>query len=88
MPISAFAVISFAAGDLRNPQRDLPRAMYLALGATTLLYVAIAIGVLGTLTVDEVIRFGPRAIAEAARPTLGEAGYAAMAIAALLATAS
>jgi amino acid transporter len=83
-----FAVISFAAGDLRNPQRDLPRAMYLALGATTLLYVAIAIGVFGTLTVDEVIRFGPRAIAEAARPTLGEAGYAAMAIAALLATAS
>jgi amino acid transporter len=83
-----FAVISFAAGDLRDPQRNLPRAMYLALGATTLLYVAIAIGVFGTLTVDEVIHYGPRAIAEAARPTLGEAGYAAMAVAALLATAS
>jgi amino acid transporter len=83
-----FAVISFAAGDLANPRRNLPRAMYIALGATTVLYVAVALGVFGTLTVDEVIQYGPRAIAEAARPTLGDAGYAAMAIAALLATAS
>src|SRR5689334_24292895 len=32
-----FAVISFAAGDLRDPARDLPRAMYVSLGSTTLL---------------------------------------------------
>jgi amino acid transporter len=83
-----FAVISFAAGDLRNPERDLPRAMYLSLGATTVLYVAIAIGVFGTLTVEEVIKYGPTAIAEAARPTLGDAGFTAMSIAALLATSS
>jgi amino acid transporter len=83
-----FAVISFAAGDLRRPKRDLPRAMYWALGLTALLYVAIAISVFGTLTVAQVIEFGPRAIAEAARPTLGDAGFAMMAIAALLATSS
>jgi amino acid transporter len=83
-----FAVISFAGGDLAHPRRDLPRAMYLALGVTTLLYVAIAVGVFGTLTVDQVIEFGPRAIAEAVRPTLGDAGFAAMVVAALLATSS
>jgi amino acid transporter len=83
-----FAVISFAAGDLRQPKRNLPRAMYIALGVTTLLYVAISVGVFGTLTVPEVIEYGPRAIAEAARPSLGDAGFAAMAIAALLATSS
>jgi amino acid transporter len=83
-----FAVISFAAGDLRRPERDLPRAMYLALGATTLLYIAISVGVFGTLTVEEVVDYGPRAIAEAARPSLGDAGFAAMAVAALLATSS
>jgi amino acid transporter len=83
-----FAVISFAAGDLRRPHRDLPRAMYLALGSTTVLYVAIALGVFGTLTVAEVVHYGPTAIAEAARPTLGDAGFAMMAIAALLATSS
>jgi amino acid transporter len=83
-----FAVISFTGGDLENPRRNLPRAMYLALGVTTVLYVAIALGVFGTLTVDQVIDYGPTAIAEAVRPTLGDAGFAAMAVAALLATAS
>ena len=83
-----FAVISFAAGDLGNPARELPRAMYTALGVTTVLYVLVALCVFGTLPVDEVVAFGPTAIAEAARPTLGDAGYTLMSIAALLATSS
>jgi amino acid transporter len=83
-----FAVVSYTAGDLPEPRRSLPRAMALALGITTLLYVLISIGVFGTLTVDEVIAHGDTALAEAARPVLGNAGYAMMAIAALLATSS
>jgi len=83
-----FAVISFAAGDLRRPERELPRAMYISISATTVLYVAVALGVFGALTVAQVVSYGPTAIAEAARPTLGEAGYVAMVIAALLATSS
>ena len=83
-----FSVITFAAGDLRDPARELPRAMYLALGVTSLLYVLISLGVFGTLTVDEVIGYGETAIAEAARPALGDAGFTMMAIAALLATSS
>ena len=63
-----FSVITFAVGDLRDPARELPKAMYLALGVTTVLYVLIALGVFGTLTVDEAIGYGETAIAEAARP--------------------
>jgi amino acid transporter len=83
-----FSVIAFAAGDLPNPARTLPRAMSLALGVTTIVYVAVSLGVFGTLTVDEVIKHGDTALAEAARPALGDAGFTIMAIAALLATAS
>ena len=83
-----FSVITFTVGDLRDPTRELPKAMYLALSVTTVLYVLIAIGVFGTLTVPEVIGYGETAIAEAARPTLGDAGFTMMAIAALLATSS
>jgi amino acid transporter len=83
-----FSVITFAAGDLRDPARELPLAMYAALAVTTVLYILIAVGVFGTLTVDEAIRYGETAIAEAARPALGEAGFVMMAVAALLATAS
>ena len=83
-----FSVITFAAGDLRDPTRELPIAMYAALGITTVLYILISLGVFGTLTVEEAIGYGETAIAEAARPALGEAGFTMMAIAALLATAS
>ncbi len=83
-----FSVITFAVGDLRDPARELPKAMYLALGVTSLTYVLISLGVFGTLTVDEVIGYGETAIAEAARPALGDAGFTIMAVAALLATAS
>ena len=83
-----FSVITFAAGDLRDPARELPRAMYAALGVTTVLYVLISIGVFGTLTVPEAVGYGETAIAEAARPALGDAGFTMMAIAALLATSS
>ena len=83
-----FNVITFTAGDLRDPAHDLPRAMYRALGVTSLTYVLIALGVFGALTVAEVARYGETAIAEAARPALGDAGFTVMAIAALLSTAA
>jgi len=83
-----FSVITFAAGDLADPARGLPRAMYAALGIAGGLYVLISVGVFGTLSVDQVVRFGETAIAEAARPSLGDAGFTMMAVAALLATTS
>ena len=83
-----FSVITFAGGDLEDPARGLPKAMYGALGVTATLYVLISFGVFGTLTVDEVIGYGETAIAEAARPALGDAGFVMVAVAAMLATAS
>jgi amino acid transporter len=82
-----FGVITFTAGDLADPARQLPLAVYLALGLATVIYVAVALGVFGTLTVDEVISSGGTALAVAAEPTLGRAGYWMMSVTALFATA-
>src|SRR5215471_1247521 len=82
-----FGIITFTAKDLANPSRQLPRAMYLALGIATVIYVAIALGVFGTLTVEKVISSGGTALAVAAEPALGQAGYWLMSITALFATA-
>jgi amino acid transporter len=82
-----FGVITFTAKDLADPARELPRAVYLALGIATVIYVAVALGVFGTLTVDEVIASGGTALAVAAEPTLGRAGYWLMTVTALFATA-
>ena len=70
-----FGVVTFTAKDLADPARELPRAIYLALG------------VFGTLTVGEVIESGGTALAVAAEPTLGRAGYWLMTVTALFATA-
>jgi len=82
-----FGIITFTAKDLANPSRQLPRAMYLALGIATVIYVAIALGVFGTLTVEKVIASGGTALAVAAEPALGKAGYWLMSVTALFATA-
>lgn len=82
-----FGVVTFTAKDLSDPRRQLPRAMYLALGIATMVYVAVALGVFGTLTVDQVIASGGTAIAVAAQPVLGRAGYWLMSVTALFATA-
>ena len=82
-----FGVVTFTAKDLKEPARQLPRAMYLALGIATVIYVAVALGVFGTLTVHEVIASGGTALAVAAEPTLGRAGYWMMSVTALFATA-
>ena len=82
-----FGVVTFTAKDLANPARQLPRALYLALGIATVIYVAVALGVFGTLTVEEVIDSGGTALAVAAEPVLGRAGYWMMTVTALFATA-
>jgi amino acid transporter len=82
-----FGVISFSGGDLKDPVRNLPRAMFIAIGVTMLLYVALAIGVFGTLTVQEVIDNADTALAVAALPIFGTLGYTMISIAAMFATA-
>jgi amino acid transporter len=82
-----FGVITFTAKDLAAPKRQLPRAVYLALGIATVVYVAVALGVFGTLTVKEVVDSGGTALAVAAQPVLGDAGYWLMSVTALFATA-
>lgn len=82
-----FGVITFTAKDLSEPTRQLPRAMYVALAIATATYVAVAIGVFGTLTVDEVIASGGTAIAVAAEPSLGQFGFWLMGLIGLFATA-
>lgn len=82
-----FGVITFTTKDLADPKRQLPKAVYLALGIATVVYVAVALGVFGTLTVDKVVSSGGTALALAAEPVLGAAGYWLMTVTALFATA-
>ena len=81
-----FGVVTFTAKDLKRPFPRAASAIYLALGIATVIYVAVSLGVFGTLTVQEVIDSGGTALAVAAEPTLGRAGYWLMTVTALFAT--
>lgn len=81
-----FGVIAFTGGDMVDPKKNMPRAMYISLGFTMALYVALALGVFGTLSVKEVIANADTALAVAAMPIFGAAGYTLISIAAVFAT--
>ena len=83
-----FELIANTAQDVRDAKQTLPRAYYTAVSFVIVLYVLVALVTVGNLTVDRIIDAKDYALAEAARPFLGQAGFVMIAVAALLSTAS
>ena len=83
-----FGLITNAAGEMTNPRRELPRAIYLAVGIVITIYVLVAVVVIGNLSISALKAAEDSALAEAARPFLGQLGFTLIAIAALLSTSS
>jgi amino acid transporter len=83
-----FELIANTAGDLGEPEKTLPRAFYSAVLFVIVLYVLVAAVSVGNLPVPKIVAAKDYALAEAARPFLGQAGFTLIAIAALLSTAS
>jgi amino acid transporter len=83
-----FGLITNAAGEMTNPRRELPRAIFLAVGIVIIIYVLVALVVIGNLSISALKAAEDSALAEAARPFLGQLGFTLIAIAALLSTSS
>jgi amino acid transporter len=83
-----FGLITNAAGDMADPKRELPRALYLSVGIVIAIYVLVAITVIGNLSIPALESAKDYALAEAAEPFLGQFGFKLIAIAALLSTSS
>ncbi len=83
-----FELIANTAQDVRDAQKILPRAYYSGVGFVIVLYVLVAIVTVGSLPFAKIIDAQDYALAEAARPSLGQTGFLLIAIAAMLSTAS
>jgi amino acid transporter len=83
-----FGLIANAAGDMRDPRKMLPRALYISVILVIVIYLAVSLTVTGNLSNEQIERAKDYALAEAARPFLGEFGFRLIAIAALFSTAS
>jgi amino acid transporter len=83
-----FELIANTSHDVRNPKVTLPRAYFSAIIFVISLYVLIAIVAVGNLPVAKIVSAQDYALAEAARPFMGNSGFTLIAVAALLSTAS
>jgi len=83
-----FELIANTAHDVRDVAQTLPRAYFMAVGFVVALYVLVSLVTVGNLTVDKIVAARDFALAEAARPFLGQAGFTLIAVAAMLSTAS
>ncbi len=72
---SGFELPTIAAGESRNPEKDLPPALLLAIGIVVTVYILIQVVAIGTLAGDELAR-SDRPLADAASGFLGPAGGA------------
>ncbi|MGD8300356.1 MAG: APC family permease [Nitrosopumilaceae archaeon] len=83
-----FELIATTAGDVKNPKKILPKAFYTCVLFVIGLYVMVSIVTVGNLSLDKIAESRDFALAESAKPFLGQVGFIAIAIAALLSTSS
>ncbi|MEJ2374751.1 MAG: APC family permease [Pseudolabrys sp.] len=83
-----FELIPNAIDEMENPRRNLRRAIVIAIVATAVLYIVVALAALGNLSAAQIERDQEYVLAVAARPTMGQFGFVLVGVAALLSTAS
>lgn len=82
-----FELIANTAGDVKDIKK-LPLAFYTSVAFVILIYFTIAIVAVGNLPYEQIVASEDYALATAAKPFLGSAGFVLIAIAALLSTSS
>ena len=83
-----FELIPNAINEMENPQRNLRAAIIWSIAITIAIYVLVSIVAVGNLLPKEISIYKEYALAVAARPFLGQAGFLLIGLAALFSTAS
>ncbi|HGX94151.1 MAG TPA: amino acid permease, partial [Candidatus Tenderia sp.] len=83
-----FELIPNAVNEMENPERNLTRGILWSIGITIAIYVLVSLVAVGNLLPEEIARYQEYALAVAAKPFLGEAGFMLIGLAALFSTAS
>ncbi|SFL92499.1 APC family permease [Shimia aestuarii] len=83
-----FQLVIHAMDEMRDPGRNIPRAIYAAVGLATTVYVVIAIGAVLAIPFKDIITHQEHALAAGAADVLGPVGRHLVIAGALLATMS
>ncbi|QDT31968.1 APC family permease [Thalassoglobus polymorphus] len=67
-----FTTITNSGGELKDPHKNVSRAIIISISICVALYLLVAFAVAGSLSLDEIIKAKDYVLAEAARPVLGQ----------------
>lgn len=83
-----FGLITNASENIENAEKNVPRAIYISIGAVMFIYVMVALVAVGNLSVPDLIEAKENALAIAAKPFLGKAGFLLISIGAVFSISS
>ena len=83
-----FELIPNAVNEMECPEKNLGRGIILSIAVTTVIYILVSLVAVGNLTPAAISQYKEDALAVAAQPFLGHAGFMLIGLGALLSTAS
>ncbi|MEP0322644.1 APC family permease [Bauldia litoralis] len=88
LAFKGFTTITNSGAEVTNPHRNVGRAIVLSIAICVIVYLLVAFAVGSSLPLDRIVAAKDYALAEAAGPALGQAGFYLTVALALVATAS
>ncbi len=83
-----FELIPNTIQEMKEPEHNLARGIMISILITTVIYILVSLVAVGNLLPEEISKYKEYALAIAAKPFLGEAGFMLIGLGALLSTAS
>jgi amino acid transporter len=83
-----FGLITNASENIKNPKKNIPRAIFISIFLVMIFYVLISFVTLGNLPLLEIVKAQENALAVAAKPFLGNAGFILISVGALFSISS
>ena len=83
-----FTTITNSGGEVKDPHRNVGRAIVISLAVCVVVYLLVAYAVGSTLTIPQIVDAKDYSLAEAARPAFGSTGLVFTVVIAIIATAS
>lgn len=83
-----FGLITNASENMENPEKNVPRAIYISILFVMVVYVLVSLTAIGNLSLSDLIAAKDNALAVAAKPVLGSFGFILISIGALFSISS
>ncbi len=83
-----FGLITNASENMKDPRKNVPRAIYISIALVAVVYILVAAVAVGNLPLPQLIQAKDNALAVAARPFLGNLGFVLISLGALFSISS